>query len=180
MSSDSRLVPRCRSGLFLLAMLVFALRLSWTAHAMLPLCSEVCEVGVSCGEQCIDDSDNLSDCGDYNAGATNGECTASVCGNGLCEWDEHCSCEADCGASQCPQPTCMPGTTCNNGSGTWSMNCVCVAYGSGGDGSPNQDPDCTANGWACVDDSDCCSGLSCVDVSNGNGDYECTAIHIEG
>lgn len=115
MSSRYRLVPVCRSVLFIAAAFLFTIRFQGAVlHAMLPLCSDVCGSDTYCSENCIDDSDTESTCGLYNGG----DCIACP---------DLCGSAADCTAS------CLDGgsvSTCGSYNGGQS-NGEC--YGTCGD-----------------------------------------------
>lgn len=167
MSLDSRAIPLCRSAFLLFAVLLFAARFQSVAHAMEPLCSEVCDATELCSEQCLDDSDSQSYCGQYNGGQSNGMCYGD-CGDGYCMPDhgESCStCHADCGfcGVGCTQDAdCPSGDFCSGGS-CWAP---CPPEG------------CYDNGGTCTDPQDCnqsytcCDSEICMDV---NGHYSCVA-----
>jgi len=75
MSSAVRLVGLARLVLFVLATLVFAMGFARGNMAVLPLCSDVCSEAAPCDFLCAGDDFSTIDCGHYNGGQANGECS---------------------------------------------------------------------------------------------------------
>lgn len=163
MASGTRVVPLYRSMLFLLAIFLFAIKYQGTVHAMLPLCSDVCGTDTACSEECVDDSDNFSTCGDYNGGQSNGECApncSDVCGSGVscttaCTGGPTCGdynggqvngeCYGSCGDNAC-QMQHEDCSTCSTDCGACPPTCSF--------GSCSSDPDCGGGGAVC--NGGCC------------------------
>src|SRR5262249_12243296 len=87
MSNRVTLVSRWRSAMFLVATLFICTSSTWTAHAMLPLCSDVCGPDTPCTRECISDINTLTRCDVYPS-IDNGTCY---------ECDTVCSQPGSCG-----------------------------------------------------------------------------------
>jgi hypothetical protein len=171
MSSTLRVVQRCRSTLFLVAVFLFATRFQGgtSVLALADNCLNVCGPTTDCAAECTaywpEQPGFDTTCGSFAGGAAEYQCFTGYCEDGLCDTvrGESCgNCSADCGS--CPPPPSCGANGCEAGE-----NCRSCPTDCGYCPTPPAD-----NDQSCSDDEDP-SSPDCIDLGYCTSSTECNA-----